>query len=140
MSALNPISAIANIVGSVASVLQLFGVGEGGQKDRLNRISDATGFMAWAFDTGGMRIAALDTAHYLDMILGSFNVLNFNVAAIWELVNDIRDGVRSSPAQMGGGGGGNSIVININGYNGDPQALAAEVSRQLMNNYAFQGF
>jgi phage-related minor tail protein len=45
MSILNPISAVANVVSAITGVLQLFGVGQGGQKDRLDIIANNTSMM-----------------------------------------------------------------------------------------------
>jgi len=66
------ITAISSAVTAISSVLSLFGVGEGGQKDRLNIIANNTSFLAWAFDQGGLHTAILDIRNDTKYFLGAF--------------------------------------------------------------------
>lgn len=135
MSFLNPISAISNVVGGIAEVLQLFGVGRGGEKDRLNNISDYTWSTQWALGEGGMRIATLDMRNEIVNWM-SPGIYQLKDVTAWygEIMIDHLGAIRNSFANGGGG-----VTVNINGYNRDPRELAEEVSRIMSQNYAFQG-
>lgn len=67
-------NAVTGAVSAVTGVLSLFGVGQEGQKDRLNLISDHTaGTVAALVIPGGIFDSTADTAHTLHMLLDDFS-------------------------------------------------------------------
>ena len=117
VGALNPISMVADVVGSVAQVLQLFGVGREGEKDRLNRISDATGFLAWAYDEGRVYLNIWDIR----------NALQTAIPARLDGIAASVDRIDQTLAAMNQPG--KTFEITMTGT--DPQAVAAYLATAL---------
>lgn len=99
-------------VSAVTGVLSLFGVGQGGEKDRLSGIKNDTGFLAWAFSpAGGGRDAILDTRNVLTGgISGNLARIADDITGIRWPVEQMRDlilnkstsGLTGSAATSGG--------------------------------------
>ncbi len=130
MSVLNPISAVANVVTAVASVLSLFGVGQGGQKDRLNIIANNTSDMDWALHgPGGIWENMWSVRNDMHNLTDAF--VHWNR----DLLTQTRDAVRN--LVDGGAGGGTVVNVTIGNIYGTQnpdtlaQQLAAAIKRRL---------
>ena len=167
MSVLDPISAISNAVTAVASVLQLFGVGQEGQKDRLNIIANNTSFLAWAFDAGGLHTSILnienEQKNFVESGFGGWyrqqqDWISDRVTdtETWtrtakDILGDIRDTLNTSLATLqlmmaksGPAGnvsalGSGSVVINVAGSVVGIQDLVNALSQQMGSALNLQG-
>lgn len=126
-------------ISAITGILSLFGVGQGGQKDRLNSISDATQYVAWVFGAGGGHDALLNIQNGLNNLVDAFvNWFRDDVNQLIQLATDIK-------ALQGGGapsGGGplqtfsGPVTFNISvsvdaAGSTDPVAIADAITRKI---------
>lgn len=71
-SALGIVNTATGAISAVADVLSLFGIGRGGEKDRLNIIANSTSYLAWVFSAGGGHDALLNIQNSLVYYVGAF--------------------------------------------------------------------
>jgi len=88
---LSAITAVSGVVSAVSGVLGLFGIGEEGQKDRLNIIANNTSYDAWRGSVGGEHEAVLDTRNVLNVIFPTLMEARDDIKAIRWPVEQMRD-------------------------------------------------
>lgn len=118
--------------GLISGVLSAFGVGQGGEKDRLSIIANDTSYLAWVFDAGGGHVALLDIQNGLSNLTDAFtNWFRDDVNQLISIVTDIRN-IQSSNTGGGLASVTGNVIFNINPAAGsDPNAIADAIARKL---------
>ncbi len=102
--ALGIFNAATGAISAITGVLQLFGIGQGGEKDRLNIIANSTSYLAWVFSAGGGHDALLNIQNTLINSFEAFTTWNRDwEVTVQDILVDLTNHIRSIDATLKNG-------------------------------------